>query len=195
MPDLPISGLPTAGTLTGAELFAVVQGGVTKQDTLDNIHTYNLNYGVFQTNQTLSGSAATPYAFVIDTTDESNGVSITNGLDGRPSKITFSRQGTFNIQFSAQIQTGAGGEAIIDIWFKNNDNNIPESGTRLNVAANKFAVAAWNFVKTFNAGDKCEIFWQSSESTTQFPFIAAGAGSPAAPVAIPALIVTVTHVR
>lgn len=37
MPNLPISGLPTASALTGPELFATVQGGVTKQTTFNNI--------------------------------------------------------------------------------------------------------------------------------------------------------------
>jgi hypothetical protein len=48
MPNLPISQLPTADALTGSELFAVVQDGVTKQTTLDSI-TYapGSNYGLF----------------------------------------------------------------------------------------------------------------------------------------------------
>ena len=48
MPDLPISLLPVADPLTGPELFAIVQDGVTKQTTLDSI-TYapGSNYGLF----------------------------------------------------------------------------------------------------------------------------------------------------
>lgn len=47
MPDLPISGLPQAGALDGSELFATVQGGITKYTTLDSIiyapgNTYGL---------------------------------------------------------------------------------------------------------------------------------------------------------
>lgn len=47
MPDLPISGLPAAGALDGSELFATVQGGITKYTTLDSIiyapgNTYGL---------------------------------------------------------------------------------------------------------------------------------------------------------
>lgn len=37
MPSLPISQLPQSSTLTGAELFADVQGGITKYTTLNNI--------------------------------------------------------------------------------------------------------------------------------------------------------------
>ena len=55
MPSLPISGLPAAGSLDGTELFAVVQGGVTKYTTAQNInYVTSNNYGLF--NQT--GSSA-----------------------------------------------------------------------------------------------------------------------------------------
>lgn len=47
MPNLPISQLPQAGALDGSELFATVQGGITKYTTLDSIiyapgNTYGL---------------------------------------------------------------------------------------------------------------------------------------------------------
>ena len=40
MPNLPISGLPASSTLQGGELFADVQGGVTKYTTLDDISAF-----------------------------------------------------------------------------------------------------------------------------------------------------------
>ena len=40
MPNLPISGLPSSSTLQGDELFADVQGGVTKYTTLDDVTSY-----------------------------------------------------------------------------------------------------------------------------------------------------------
>ena len=40
MPNLPISGLPASSTLQGDELFADVQGGVTKYTTLDEISAF-----------------------------------------------------------------------------------------------------------------------------------------------------------
>lgn len=40
MPNLPISQLPVSSTLTGAEIFADVQGGTTKQTTLTSIKNY-----------------------------------------------------------------------------------------------------------------------------------------------------------
>jgi hypothetical protein len=63
MPNLPISQLPAAGSLTGTELFAIVQDGVTKYVPLSSVVTsLTSNYGLF--NQT---GSSTP---VTNTTDE-----------------------------------------------------------------------------------------------------------------------------
>ena len=40
MADLPISGLPSSSTLQGDENIIVVQGGITKQSTVQNIVNY-----------------------------------------------------------------------------------------------------------------------------------------------------------
>lgn len=62
MPDLPISGLPQAGPLNGSELFATVQGGITKYTTLDSIiYAPGNTYGLFaQTanSTTISGTTS-----------------------------------------------------------------------------------------------------------------------------------------
>lgn len=48
MPNLPISQLPAADDLTGSELFAIVQDGVTKNVTLSSVTTsLTSNYGLF----------------------------------------------------------------------------------------------------------------------------------------------------
>lgn len=58
MPNLPISQLPAAGSLTGAELFAIVQDGVTKYTTLTSVNYIpGNNYGLF--NQTGSSIPVT----------------------------------------------------------------------------------------------------------------------------------------
>ena len=58
MPNLPISQLPAAAPLSGSELFATVQSGVTKYTTLSSItQVQGNNYGLF----TQTGSS-TPIA-------------------------------------------------------------------------------------------------------------------------------------
>lgn len=56
--DLPISGLPATITLTGDELLAIVQSGITKQTTLDSVlFIQGNNYGLY--NQTGSSPTIT----------------------------------------------------------------------------------------------------------------------------------------
>lgn len=58
MPNLPISQLPSSNPLTGPELFAIVQDGITKQTDLSSIFTFSSNnYGLF--NQTGSSTVIT----------------------------------------------------------------------------------------------------------------------------------------
>lgn len=185
MPNLPISQLPAADTLNGTELLPIVQSGITKYDTLNNIHLYKTNYGAFQTNQTISGSANVSHSFIIDTIDEAFGITLSDN-----SKLNFSQTGVYNIQFSAQISQGPQA-ANVYIWFKKNGQNIIESNTVVTVPSNQFLAAAWNFMKTFNAGDYVELVWRSTQSTTTFPYTDPDSGMPV----IPALIVTVHQVR
>jgi len=66
MPNLPISGLPASDALTGAELFADVQEGITKYTTLSDIATYTTyipgnSYGLFnQTGSSIPVSGSLP---------------------------------------------------------------------------------------------------------------------------------------
>jgi hypothetical protein len=58
MPNLPISGLPQAGTLLGNELIPLVQNGITKYSTLQStVYIPTNNYGLF--NQTGPSSPVT----------------------------------------------------------------------------------------------------------------------------------------
>ena len=58
MPNLPISQLPSASIVTGSDVFAVVQGGTTKQTPLTAIiYSPGNNYGLF--NQTGSSTPVT----------------------------------------------------------------------------------------------------------------------------------------
>jgi hypothetical protein len=80
MPNLPISQLPTADTLTGSELFVTVQEGITKQITLNSLYTsLSSNYGLF--NQT---GPSTPIA---NTTTE------TSLIDGGVGTLTVPANG------------------------------------------------------------------------------------------------------
>jgi len=86
MPNLPISQLPVASSLTGTELFATVQGGITKYTTLNSIFLAPIagnTYGLF--NQT--GSS-------IPVTGSGNGTIVSGSLlDGGIGTLTVPANG------------------------------------------------------------------------------------------------------
>ena len=60
MPNLPISGLPASDALTGAELFADVQGGVTKYTTLEDVTNYVTSFIVTYNQNNTNNSYLVP---------------------------------------------------------------------------------------------------------------------------------------
>jgi hypothetical protein len=123
-----------------------------------------------------------------DTTDFATGISIQNG-----SEITITEQGTYNIQFSAQIDKTDSGSDQIEIWLAKNGSNIPDSSTTLEVAGNNTElVAAWNWLVGANAGDYYEILWHSNDLNIRL-LARASQTNPTRP-AIPSVILTVSQV-
>jgi hypothetical protein len=125
----------------------------------------------------------------LETTEHSVGVSIVSG-----SRITVANAGTYNLQFSAQLEKTDNGVDTVYIWFKKNGTNIPRSTTSIDVlkqagGSGRF-VAAWNYVDTFNAGDYIEIIWQSDDTNMQLAYDPAAGNFPS----IPSVIATLTQI-
>jgi hypothetical protein len=139
-------------------------------------------YGIFydtsiQTNDT------TYNKMTFNSTGGSNLVNISNG-----SEINISIKGTYNIQFSAQVDKTDSGSDDIEIWLSKNGNTEPWSNTRLTLPGNNNKlVAAWNWMVNANPGDYYEIIWQSDDVDIRL-FAEA---SPPAQVEIPSVILTV----
>lgn len=110
------------------------------------------------------------------------------------SRITFSRSGYYNIQFSAQLDRVSGsGTDTVDIWFRKNGVDIADSNTKVTMtgAANACkTVAAWNFALNINANDYVELVWATSSTSIQIIAAASNSVHPATP----SLIVTVNQI-
>jgi hypothetical protein len=148
------------------------------------------NVGAFQSNITQSGSAAVSQSMRFETTDISQGVSIVSN-----SRITLANSGTYNIQFSAQIDRISGsGTDTVNIWLKKNGTNVSSSAGAITVsggAAAAKAIAAWNYVVDASAGDYYELAWQTTDTNIQLINVGATGNVPD----IPSIILTVTQVR
>lgn len=148
------------------------------------------NWGSFYDTTTLSlTSATTAYPLPLNSTSEANGVSIVSG-----SRITVANAGTYNIQFSAQLDKTDNQDDLVNIWFAKNGINIDNSNTQVTVLGNNGKyLASWNFVLTLAANDYVQIMLQSPD--THMRVVASGTQTNPARPAIPSSIVTVTEVR
>lgn len=158
---------------------------------------YNGYYGSFYSDQDQSDGVNTPNPFTVNNTPEADGISIANDGSGRPSRITFAYAGTYNIQFSAQFHNtgGAGSGNTVNIWFRLNGIDVPNSDTKLTVPSNApYVVAAWNFIQTVSATNYVEIMWATDNTAIVIEYEPAGT-TPLAHPAIPSVIITAQQIR
>ena len=115
-----------------------------------------------------------------------------------PSLITFEYSGLYKIQFSLQF-SNTDNNIIheVDVWFKQNDVDIPDSNSRFSIPGrhsglNGQLIAALDFFVEAQAGDVVEIMWHTDSSTVFIETIPA-ATNPIRPQT-PSSIVTVQFV-
>jgi hypothetical protein len=189
MPNLPISQLPEITATTSNAEYVVAQDGVTYKIKRGYMASGKL-FGSFYQEGSQSGlTPDTIYALSASTTADNNGITVVDNT-----KFTVSSGGTFNLQFSAQLQKIQGGTSeLITIWLRINGSDVPWSSTNLTFANNNIlTVAAWNFVSQLNAGDYMELML----STTDEHIIVYGEPTATGPVrpGVPSLIVTVVQI-
>lgn len=121
-----------------------------------------------------------------NTVESASGISIVDN-----SKITFSAPGTYNIQFSTQVEKTDSGEDHIEIWLAANGSNIPWTNTRVTLAGNAAKhVASWNFFYTAAAaGSFVQLRWYSADVDVRL-YAENPPSNPARP-GIPSIILTV----
>ena len=154
----------------------------------------NTPYGAFQdsTNQT-AANTTTAYAITYDTTDFSNGVTLSNS-----SRLNVSQDGIYNIQFSIQFKNTSNDGHDMDVWFRKNGTNIDKSNSRFHIPARKSAgdpshlIAALNFFVDLSATDYVEIMWRTSNTAVSIEFFGTSS-SPTRP-AVPSVITTLSFV-
>jgi len=128
-------------------------------------NTDSVPYGAFQdsTDQT-AANTTTAYAITFDTTDYSNGVTLSNS-----SRMNVANAGVYNIQFSIQFKNTTNASQDVDVWFRKNGTNIDKSNSRFGLAPRKgvgdpfHIIGALNFFVELAASDDHRIrAYQSS---------------------------------
>jgi hypothetical protein len=154
----------------------------------------NNPYGAFQdgTDQT-AANTTTAYAITFDTTDFSNGVTLSNS-----SRLNVSQAGLYNLQFSIQFKNTTNDGQDVDVWFRKNGTNIANSNSRFHLSQRKSAgdpshlIAALNFFVSLAANDYVEIMWRTTSTSVSIEHFAADT-SPTRP-AVPSVIATLSFV-
>jgi hypothetical protein len=189
MPNLPISQLPELTATTSNAEYAVAQDGVTYRIKNGNLRTNGLWGSFISLDNQYVTSITTAYSMTADTQTSGNGVIVS-----ADTRFVVASAGTYNLQFSCQIESKGGGSTqTMDIWLAINGNNVDNSNTQVvGNSNNGRAVAAWNFVEPMNAGDYFELKFRVSDIRLGFAYDVATI-NPVRP-AIPSVIVTVTQI-
>jgi hypothetical protein len=154
----------------------------------------NMPYGSFQdgTNQT-AANTTTAYAITFNTTDYSNGVSLSNS-----SRLNVTDSGIYNCQFSIQFKNTTNDTQDVDVWFCKNGTNIDASNSRFGLPPRKSSgdpshmIAAMNFFVSLTASDYIEIMWRPSDTGVSIEYYGTST-SPTRPL-IPSVIATMSFV-
>jgi hypothetical protein len=127
----------------------------------------------------------------LNTTDISNGVSISGSTDPFNTYIKTENAGVYNIQFSAQVDKTDSGTDEIWIWLRKNGTNLTDTATSIQLVGNgAHYVAAWNFFVNAAANDYYQLMWYSPDGNVRLHAEPAFGVVPG----IPSLIVTVNRI-
>ena len=126
-------------------------------------------YGAFYSTQTQTVAGvgvSTPITY--NATYEAYNAQIYGGA-GTSSRIQIQTAGTYNIQFSAQINLADGNQPQKgDFWFRINGSDVPQSNTTMSITGKDYeTVLALNFISYFAVNDYLELIMSSSDSNFQ----------------------------
>lgn len=150
---------------------------------------YTRTFGAFhsQVTQNSAGANATNY-MSFSNTDYASGISIVSN-----NRITFSKAGFYNIQYSAVLQHTVNQTADVEIWLSYNGNSVPWTNTDVTVAKDVKLPVAWDWtVEAANVNDYYQIAWASPDPSVSI--IAVPAANTIANVGIPSVILTVSPI-
>jgi hypothetical protein len=137
-------------------------------------------YGAFSSGVDQTAIANTATLMTLDTTDFSNGVSISS------SKITVANAGIYNLQFSVQLENTDNAPQDVFIWLKQNGVDITGSTGKIGIPARKapgdpfHGIYGWNYFLSMTAGQYIEIYWSTTNAAVTIQYYPAS-GSPTKP--------------
>ena len=144
-------------------------GQVTVSATLSGSTIFNTatgSYGSFYDTTTQTNPVANiARSMSFNSTDITNGVSISGSTSPFNTYIKTTNAGVYDIQFSAQVDKTDGGTDDIVIWLRKNGIDLTDTATTLTLPTNNSkVVAAWNWFVISAANDYYQIIWRSADT-------------------------------
>jgi hypothetical protein len=144
-------------------------GQVTVSATLSGSTSFNTatgSYGSFYDTTIQTNPVGNiPRSMSLNSTDITNGVSISGSTSPFNTYIKTENAGVYNIQFSAQIDKTDSGTDEIVIWLRKNGIDLTDTATTITLSGNNDKqVAAWNWFVTSAANDYYQIIWLSADT-------------------------------
>lgn len=134
------------------------------------------------TTQTTTANTATPMTLNSTDTPNTNNISIVSG-----SKITVVYPGTYNLQFSVQVQNTDNAQHDLSIWLRQGNDggssaDLAGSTGFISIPARKSAGAGneghgifgWNYFVTMAANDYIQLYWSPTNAAVTIQYYAAG---------------------
>jgi hypothetical protein len=149
-------------------------------------------YGAWQDMQTQSAAAInTGYPMIYRTIDFENGVSVVSD-ETNLTRILFTKNAVYNLQFSAQLKNTYTDEEDVNIWLRKNNSDVAGTTGLVSVPRRRTSndghtIASWNYYIQANPGDFYQLMWSVSRTTITLQ--AYNAGNP--PPATASIILTV----
>jgi hypothetical protein len=170
------------------------KGQVTVSAILSGSTIFNTStgsYGSFYDTTTQTNPVGNiPRSMSFNTTDITNGVSISGSTSPFNTYIKTQNAGVYDIQFSAQLDKTDSGTDEIVIWLRKNGSDLTDTATTVTLVGNNAKnVAAWNWFVNSAANDYYQIIWQSPDTNVRL-FAEPADGHPG----IPSVILTVNRV-
>ncbi len=193
MADQKISAMPSAATLTGAELIPLVQSGANVKTTLDSIRNFDNSYGAWSDSTDQTGSVRAGSVMTRNTIDVADGITLVSN-----SQMTVPSTGKYSLQFSFQFKNTNNAQEDVTVWLRINGVDLANSATQYTIPARKsasifgYGVASLTFLLDLAANDYVEMLWVPTNITVTLEHLPASV-SPAYP-AIPSVIATMVQI-
>lgn len=147
-------------------------------------------YGSFLSSTTQNSTTTNPIA--ITYSERTIGTINVNGSFPN-SEIVIPTKGVFRVLFSAQCDSSSGTHSL-DIFPVVNGTSVSKTNTRIRLNATTEACLVVEYILSFNANDKLQLFMIGSNTNARLIAITGGGGTPVVPD-IPSIIVNVTRIE